>query len=477
VVVFISSAPYVESPESFEHLSIRVFDTGFVSGREGPFWEGLVFKRSISIAVAEFLPTFWSVSNCLTSSVAPLTQKPRRSPQPRIVVGITSAQTCLVLGGRLRTLRESGFRVTLVSSPGPLLARTAEQEGVEYVAIPMRREISLLADLVAFVRLWWLLLRLKPEMTEFSTPKAGLLGSIAAMLCGVPTRVYFLRGLKLEGCAGIKRRILLAAEKLAAACSHAVLCNSDSLRSEALAMGIGSERKLRLLGSGSSNGVDVERFQPGPSNLRAHLGIPQSAEVVGFVGRLTRDKGLPELVEAFDAILAAKPEAHLLLVGWFDAAEDALATDLRSRIQANPRIHMTGFVADTAPYYRVMDVMVLPTWREGFPNVILEAAATGIPVVTTLCTGSRDSVVPEVTGLLIPPGYPVAIEESVLQLLRNPERRFRMGRAARAWVLDHYVNGQVLGLTVRFYKSLMDRNLAKNSKGGSIPGDSILNPV
>jgi glycosyltransferase involved in cell wall biosynthesis len=314
-------------------------------------------------------------------------------------------------------------------------------------------------------------------MTEFSTPKAGLLGSIAAMLCGVPTRVYFLRGLKLESCAGIKRHILLAAEKLAAACSHAVLCNSSSLRSEALALGIASERKLRLLGCGSSNGVDVERFQPGPSNLRVQLDIPQSAEVVGFVGRLTRDKGLPELIEAFDAILTAKPEAHLLLVGWFDAAEDALGDELRSRIQMNPRIQMTGFVANTAPYYRIMDVMVLPTWREGFPNVILEAAATGIPVVTTLSTGSRDSVVPEVTGLLIPPGYPVAIEESVLQLLRNPEQRFRMGLAARAWVMDHYVNGQVLGRTVRFYKSLMNRNLLANSRTEQVSADSVLNPI
>ena len=203
--------------------------------------------------------------------------------------------------------------------------------------------------------------------------------------------------------------------------------------------------KLHLLGSGSSNGVDVERFSPGPGILRARLGLPPDAPVVGFVGRLTRDKGLPELVEAFDAILAAKPQAHLLLVGWFDASEDALDRDLRIRIKNHPRIHMTGYVADTAPYYRAMDVMVLPTWREGFPNVVLEAAASGIPVVTTLCTGSRDSVVPEVTGLLIPPGYPAAISEAVLQLLRNPERRCRMGKAARAWVLENYVKGRRSG--------------------------------
>jgi glycosyltransferase involved in cell wall biosynthesis len=417
------------------------------------------------------------VSKRLSQVSIRLAEPFRTAQRPHIVVGITSSQTCLVLGGRLRTLREAGFRVTLVSNPGELLTRTTALEEVESFAIPMRREMALAADLLSLLRLCRLLWRLKPDMTEFSTPKAGLLGSVAAMLCGVPSRVYLLRGLKLETTTGVKRRILLAAERLASACSHAVLCNSESLRNQALALRVAPASKLRLLGGGSSNGVDVERFSPGPGILRAQLGLPPYAPVVGFVGRLTRDKGLPELVEAFDAILAAKPQAHLLLVGWFDAAEDALDRALRSRIESHPRIHLTGFVADTAPYYRVMDVMVLPTWREGFPNVVLEAAASGIPVVTTLCTGARDAVVPEVTGLLIPPGYPVAIREAVLKLLRNRGRRCRMGKAARAWVLENYVNGQVLGLTVRCYKSLLERNQPIVTRRVPVPAGSVLNPI
>jgi glycosyltransferase involved in cell wall biosynthesis len=383
-------------------------------------------------------------------------RQPRSAqPQPHIVVGITHPQTCLTLTGRLRALREAGFRVTLVSSPGELLDSTAAREGVEFIAIPMRREIALVADLVSLARLCRLLLRLRPDMTEFSTPKAGLLGTLAAMLCGVPRRVYMLRGLKLETSTGFKRLILLASERLAAACAQVVLCNSNSMRAEALALGVAPEAKLHLLGEGSSNGVNVKRFAPGPSDVRNRLGLPQEAPVVGFVGRLTRDKGLPELIEAFDTILKTEPEAHLLLVGWFDAAEDALSTALRARILSHPRIHCTGFVADTAPYYRAMDLMVLPTWREGFPNVVLEAAATGIPVITTLCTGSRDSVVPEVTGLLIPPGYPEAISEAVLRLLRNPELRSRMSQAARAWVIEHYSIERVLGLVTALYKSML----------------------
>jgi len=354
-------------------------------------------------------------------------------------------------------MREAGFRVTLISSAGELLERTAAREGVERIALPMRRGIAPFADIVSLIRLWRLLRRLKPDLTEFSTPKAGLLGTMAAMLCGVPSRIYMLRGLKLESCTGFKRRVLLLAERATSACAHVVLCNSRSLRAEARALGIAPESRLHLLGEGSSNGVDAGRFSPGASDVREQLGIPKKAPVVGFVGRLTRDKGVPELLQAFDTILKAAPDARLLLAGWFDRAEDALGEDLQALIQSHPQIHFTGFVEDTAPYYRAMDVMVLPTWREGFPNAVLEAAATGIPAVTTLCTGSRDSVVPEVTGLLIPPGSPQAISEAVLKLLSDPERRYRMGEAARAWILKNFQDKRVLALTRNYYKTLIDQ--------------------
>jgi glycosyltransferase involved in cell wall biosynthesis len=393
------------------------------------------------------------------------TQLPRH-----IVIGVTHPQTCLTLTGRLRALREAGFRVTLISSPGELLYRTAAREGVEAIGLPMRRAIAPLADLVSLARLWWLLVRLKPDVAEFSTPKAGLLGGFASWLARVPSRVYMLRGLKLETSKGIKKSLLLAAERAASACAQVVLCNSQSMRSEALVLRLARAAKLRVLGEGSSNGVDVERFSPGSSDVRSQLGIPQTAPVVGFVGRLTRDKGVPELVEAFDTILKREPRTRLLLVGWFDAAEDALGDDWRTRIARHPRIHCTGFVTDTSLYYRAMDLMVLPTWREGFPNAVLEAAATGIPVITTECTGSRDSVVPEVTGLLIPPGYPAAISEAVLKLLRDPVRRRGMGEAARTWVCAHYSDERVLRLAVSFYKSLLKPRQAVSPGGTHTAG-------
>jgi glycosyltransferase involved in cell wall biosynthesis len=352
-------------------------------------------------------------------------------------------------------LREAGFRVSVLSAPGQLLERTARVERVNAYAVPMERGISPLADAVAFVRIWRLLRRLKPDIVEFSTPKAGLLGTLAAFFCRIPARIYLLRGLKLETARGLKRLLLLWAERVASYGAHTVVCNSRSLHARALALGIAPASKLVVLGEGSSKGVDLARFTPGASHTREQLGIPREASVIGFVGRLTADKGLPELLEAFAAILRQEPRAYLLLVGWFDAAEDALEVGVRARIEGHPRIVCTGFVTDTAPYYRAMDLMVLPSWREGFPNVVLEAAATGVPVIATYCTGSRDAVVPEVTGLLVPPGYPDAICEAVLGLLRDPDRCRRMSTAARKWVIENYEDRRVLGMAVAFYLNLI----------------------
>jgi glycosyltransferase involved in cell wall biosynthesis len=379
--------------------------------------------------------------------------------QPLVVLGVTHPQSCLLLSGRVRGLRQAGFRVRVISSPGRMLDRFAAVEGIEADAVAMRRGISPIRDLIALYRLWWLLTRLRPDITEFSTPKAGLLGNLAALLAEVPARIYFLRGLKLETSRGLRQRILLAAERLAAWSSHHVLCNSPSLEAKAIAMHLAPKEKFRRVGDGSSNGVDTRRFAPGPCTLREKMRIAPDVPVIGFVGRLTRDKGIPELLEAFQAVLQVQPHARLLLVGWFDAAEDALEPEMRHAIESHPAIICTGFVPDPAPWYRAMDMMVLPTRREGFPNAALEAAASGVPVITTLATGARDAVIPEVTGLLIPPGYPEAISEAILQLLGDVPRRHAMGAAARRWVMERFSEERVMSLTVALYRELMNAHV------------------
>jgi glycosyltransferase involved in cell wall biosynthesis len=389
---------------------------------------------------------------------------------PHILIGVTSPQTCIVLPGRLIALRAAGFRVSVVSAPGEWLERLAEIEGVATFTIPMQRGISPVGDWIVLIRIICLLRRLKPDIVEFSTPKAGLFGTVAAFVCRVQVRIYFLRGLKLETAHGLKRAFLTWAERIAASCAHVVLCNSRSLREQALTLRIASHSKLMLLGEGSSNGVDVTRYMPGPSPVRSQFGIPEDAAVIGFAGRLTADKGLPELVEAFSGILRCVPNAYLLLVGWFDAAEDAIERSLRVRVEGHPRIVLTGYVADTPPFYRAMDLLILPSWREGFPNVILEAASSGLPVIATLSTGCSDAVIPKVTGLLVPPGYPEAICEAAVSLIRDPERRRRMGHAARAWTVENYSDRRILGLTVEFYKQLLSCEASQVDSNESATG-------
>ena len=175
--------------------------------------------------------------------------------RPLLVVGFTHHQTSIVVEDRLRAFVRAGFRVVVISSPGELLDRLRDRDGVETIAIAMERRISPRSDLLALFRLYWVLRRLRPDITEFSTPKAGLLGSIAAAVCGVPHRVYLLRGLRLETVAGMKRGLLWFSERVAAACSHLVLCNSRSLLQEAARLRLGSAEKLKILGNGSSRGL------------------------------------------------------------------------------------------------------------------------------------------------------------------------------------------------------------------------------
>lgn len=371
-----------------------------------------------------------------------------------IVVGITSPQTCLVLGGRLRALREAGFRVTLVASPGDRLDRTGESEGIDTFDVPMARSVAPFSDVLSFFRLWYLLIRLRPDVVEFSTPKAGLLGMLAAVLSGVRHRVYLLRGLRLESATGFKRKLLLRVERMAAACAHVVVCVSPSLHTMSLALGLAPPAKLQMLGSGSSKGVDTEHFRPGRNDKRRRFGVPGDAKVIGFVGRFTRDKGIPALIEAFERVLQVMPKSYLLMVGWFDDGDDALDLNIRNRIAMHSHIVCTGFVEDTAPYYRAMDLLILPTMREGFPNAVLEASATGIPVITTRTTGACDSVVDSVTGLIVP-GNPESICEATVNLLQDPQKSKRMGSAGRAWVLQHFTDQRIFSLTTSFYKSLL----------------------
>jgi len=234
-------------------------------------------------------------------------------------------------------------------------------------------------------------------IVDASTPKAGLLSGVAAWLARVPCRVYTLRGLRLETATGLKRALLWVTEWISCKCAHRVVCVSPSLRARAIGLKLVGDSKAIVLGEGSG-GVDIRRFSPAgresaeTQSLREKLGIAANALVIGFVGRLVRDKGIRELIEAFQGLNRKQPGLQLLLVGDFEQG-DPVEPEIRRFIESSPAMIRPGFVSDTAPYYGLMDVLALPTYREGFPGVPLEAQASGVPVVTTTATGAVDSVV------------------------------------------------------------------------------------
>ncbi len=358
------------------------------------------------------------------------------SPSRRLVIITTVPVTAYAfLRGQLRALSAAGFDVTLITSPDPELAGFAAREGVRHEAIPISREISPLADLRSLIALLRALHRIHPDIVNAGTPKGGLLGMIAAWLCRTPVRVYHMRGLRMETAVGAKRTLLAWMERTAAACSQVVVCNGESLRRRFVELGLAPASKVIVLGSGTSNGLDVERFSETPDSacrareIRVGLRIPEDSPIIGFVGRLTQDKGVIELVDAFELIQRDMPEVHLLLLGHLETGDPVPAAAV-ARMKANNAIHMTGFVSDPAPYYHVMDLLAFPSHREGFPNAPLEAAAAAKPTVGYRVTGVVDAVTDGITGLLVPANDMRALGNALRLLLENRTLRQQLGAAS-----------------------------------------------
>ena len=380
---------------------------------------------------------------------------------PRLVYIVTHAPSAMFLRGHPTYMRERGFDVVVISAPGDELRFFRELEEVTTVTVPMEREISPLKDLVSLIRLYTVLRRLRPAIVNAGTPKAGLLGMIAACAAGVPIRIYFLLGLRLETTRGLKRFVLGVAERCASFLAHRVMCDSESLRRLYVKLGYTKQAKTCVPAKGSTNGVftdeptETTQVHERARALRARLGIPDDAPVIGFVGRLTRDKGVPELVDAFDLILASFPDARLLMLGRFED-NDPIPESYVKRLHSHPRVVMTGFVYDTASYYRIMDVVAFPSYREGLAVPPLEAALVAeIPSVAFQATGTVDAVCDGVTGTIVPLGDVGSFARALERYLTHDLLRREHGQAARKYVLRHFSPEIVQEAIYREYVQLL----------------------
>ncbi|MGY1914946.1 glycosyltransferase family 4 protein [Blastococcus sp. SYSU DS0973] len=355
----------------------------------------------------------------------------------RILYGITVPESAAtLLRGQLGWFREQGWEVHLATSPGPLLDVVVEREKVVAHSLPMQREVSPVRDLVALLRWVVLLLRVRPDVINVGTPKAGLLGAVAGWLTRVPRRVYILRGLRLEETHGLQRRILWLAERLTILLATDVVCVSHSLRDEARALRLfrPSDQPV-VIGHGSSNGVNPARWhfeEADPAAARAEWGVTPDELVVGFVGRIAFAKGVQDLLGALGE-LDDLPVRGLLVGPVEDEALRPAIAALGERV-----VCRDGWTSDLDQIYAGIDVLCLPTRKEGFPNVVLEAALAGVPAITTTATGARDSVVPGVTGWLVTAGDVRQLADAIRTCATNRDQVLSAGRAARERVLRDF---------------------------------------
>jgi glycosyltransferase involved in cell wall biosynthesis len=336
------------------------------------------------------------------------------------------------LEGQIRALVAASHEVTVVTSPGEGFERIAALGVARVVAVDIAREISPWSDLVSLARLVRVLRGLRPDIVHTNTPKAGLLGAVASFLCRVPVRLHTFTGQAWAERRGMVRWVSRLADRVILALNTRCYADSMSQRDFLIAEGIATPAQLRVLGAGSLGGVDLKRFdaarlRPAAAAARARLGIGAADRVVVFIGRVTRDKGIVELVAAFRGLR----DAALVLVGPFEPERDPLPAETRLEIERNPAIHAVGYDPHPETYLAFADLLCLPSYREGFGNVVIEAAALGVPCLGTRIVGLSDAVVDGETGVLVPAKDTAALGQALSALLTDESRRTSLGEAAR----------------------------------------------
>jgi len=324
----------------------------------------------------------------------------------------------------------------------------------------MHRKISPFSDVLALFKLWGVLRRVRPHLIHTHTPKAGLLGMLASRLSGVPVRIYTINGLVWITSAGFQRRLLIAMERLACALATNVLAVSSSIQQITVNSRICPSWKIRVLGSGGSHGVDLERFDPvscAPEReaLRSGLRLNPNSILLIFVGRLVRQKGVEDLAVAWRGIRDEYPEAHLLLCGAFEE-RDSVSPEVVEDLRKCARVHFVSGSPDEMPgFYAASDICVLPTWREGLPNVALEAAAMQIPIVATNAPGCVDAIEDGVTGILVGVQNSESLKAGLRRLMDDAALRRQMGQNGRRFVAERFSENRVSQLLSEEYKRLL----------------------
>jgi glycosyltransferase involved in cell wall biosynthesis len=366
--------------------------------------------------------------------------------RPARLVRITTVPISLklLLSGQIPFFQAQGFDVLAVSADGKEVA-DLKADGIQHCVVPMSRKITPVQDLVSLYRLIRLLRKFKPDIVHTHTPKAGLLGMMAAWICRVPVRMHTVAGLPVMEAQGLKRKVLIQTERITYACATHVFPNSRGLTTF-IEQYIARGPKFKIIGKGSSNGIDTAVFAPTQvlaeksSALRAQHGIQKDDVVFSFVGRIVKDKGVTELLSAFRKILEEEGSRRhfLLMVGPFEQDLDPLPAVDFDFLHQHPRVIMAGFQSDVRPWIKASDVFVFPSYREGFPNVVMQACCLEVPCVASDINGCNEIIANGATGLLVRPKDAEALHRCMCELAADAAKRQHFAAASRRFVTENF---------------------------------------
>jgi len=361
------------------------------------------------------------------------------SNQKKLIIGVSYEGSVNLLEGQMTYFKDLGYKTYLLSPKGPRAEKYCQNEQCELIPIAIEREISLVSDFINLIRIIFIFLKYKPDIVNLGTPKVALLGLIAAKITGVKRRIYTCRGFRFEHESGMKRKILVQMEKITGFCSHRIICISPSVEKFALENNLFPKEKTLVINYGSSNGVNLNLFndknitENQKNNLKQDLKLLDKF-IFGFVGRLADRKGIKELVDTFLEIYKSNDTTRLLIVGPIENSQ-IKETSIIETLKNHPGIIFTGnkLLHEIPLYMSIIDVFVLPAWWEGFGNVLVQAAAMKVPVITTDATGTKDAVRHDYNGLIIPKYDTQELKTAMLRLYSDRELREKFGENGKIW--------------------------------------------
>jgi glycosyltransferase involved in cell wall biosynthesis len=352
------------------------------------------------------------------------------------------------------------YEVVGITSPGEEIKDVVNDEGIRVIEVEMTRTISPIKDLVSLWKIYKLIKKEKPFIVHSHTPKAGTLGMMAAKLAGVPNRLHTIAGLPLLVATGAKRKLLDFVEKITYACATKIYPNSLGLKNIIIQNGYTKPSKLKVIANGSSNGIDVNHFsienisEETKATLREELNIIEDDIVFVFVGRLVTDKGINELISAFKKLSADYQNIKLLLVGTFESELDPLHDSTLNEIESNNNIINVGWQTDVRPYFAISNVLAFPSYREGFPNVVMQAGAMELPSIVTNINGCNEIIKEGVNGLIIPPKDENELYLAMLNIIENPSKQKELANASRKMICDNYQRQVIWEALLQEYRDL-----------------------